>query len=308
MLNLRQLQCAVALSDTGSFQLAAQKLGITPSGLTQSIQRLESHYGCALFTRRRTGVSPTVKGAIIIEGAQAIIQRADAMDREMELANNPKTGQLNIGVDPTLANTLMAPALVQLMNDLPRVSYNVINGHRPALNKLLESREIDFFLSYPMPGDQAHKVESIEFSIPAPVLVGRSEHPLSTRPKRKIHEYFAYPRLGARLPEWYSQWAKKELLREGLDIDPKTDYELYADDLGLMKNIVQRTDALMGLYREDAKLELNAGVLIELNPMNWPERVPVQLITAAERPLAVATEKLVDVIIAAIPSKNADSR
>ena len=137
-------------------------------------------------------------------------------------------------------------------------------------------------------------------------MVGRSGHPLSKHPQRKIHEYFEYPRLGARLPDWYLEWARKELLREGLDIDPAADYLLYADDLGLMKTIVQSTDSLIGLYRDDVKLELDAGVLMELNPINWPERVPVELITTAGRPLAVTTEKLVEVIVAALPPGNID--
>lgn len=305
MLHLRQLQCAIALSECGSFQLAARKLGITPSGLTQSIQRLESHYGSALFTRSRTGVALTPKGAIVIEGAQAIIQRAHAMKREIELASNPETGQLNIGVDPTLVNTLMAPALVHLMKDQPGIKYTVINGHRPVLSKLLESREIDFFLSYPVMSELADGFDSLEFSIPAPILVGRSGHPLCARHHRKIHEYFEYPRLGARLPDWYLEWAMKELHRAGLDIDPSEDYLLYTDDLGLMKAIVQSTDSLIGLYRDDVRLELGAGLLVELNPVNWPKRVPVELITTAGRPLAVTTEKLVEVLVAALPPGSA---
>lgn len=305
MLHLRQLQCALYLAECGSFQLASQRLGITPSGLTQNIQRLESHYGCALFTRSRTGVSPTPKGTLIIDGAQAIIQRADAMEREIELANNPEAGQLNIGVDPTLVTALMAPALVCLMKEMPGIRYTVVNGHRPVLNKLLEARDIDLFLSYPTVEDQGNNTESIEFSIPSPLLVGRSGHPLSTQPQRRIHDYFTYPRLGARLPDWYLEWARKELRREGLDVDPAEDYLLYADDLGLMKAIVQRTDSLIGLYQEDAKLELEAGELMELNPINWPERVPVELVTTAERPLAVTTEMLVNVVIPALPPESA---
>jgi len=302
MLNLRQLQCALVLSECGSFQLAAERLAITPSGLTQSIQRLESYYDCLLFTRNRAGVSLTPAGEIIMEGAQQIVQRAHAMEREINLANNPGTGQLNIGVDPTLVSTLMAPALVCLMKENPGLRYTVIKGHRPVLHKLLETREIDFFLSYPSAGDQAKNIEVIEFFLPPPILVGRSGHPLSTHSERKIHEYFEYPRLGARLPEWYLEWAEKELLREGMDIDPSADYFLYADDLGLMKTIVQRTDSLIGLYRDDVKLELDAGVLVELDPINWPERVPIELVTTAERPLAITTEKLMEVIIAALPA------
>jgi DNA-binding transcriptional LysR family regulator len=223
------------------------------------------------------------------------------MEREIELANYPGAGQLAIGVDPTLVTTLLAPALILLMKEMPGIRYTIINGHRPVLSELLEAREIDLYLSYPTIEEQAHDTESMEFSIPPPILVGRSGHPLSTRPQRRIHEYFEYPRLGARLPDWYLDWAAKELLREELDIDPSTGYLLYADDLGLMKAIVKRTDSLIGLYRDDVRLELEAGVLMELNPINWPEQVPVELITAAGRPLAVSTEKLVETIVATIP-------
>ena len=71
MLNLRQLQCAIALIDHGQFHRAAAAVGITQSGLTQNIQRLEDHYGQALFVRDRQSVSLTQYGEIVIEGARS---------------------------------------------------------------------------------------------------------------------------------------------------------------------------------------------------------------------------------------------
>ena len=115
MLHLRQLQCALALAECGSFQLAADRLGITPSGLTQSIQILESYHDCILFTRSRAGVSLTPKGEIIIEGAQKIIQRAYAMEREINLANNPEAGKYrkNKPPFPCVLNVLKAGSVVK---------------------------------------------------------------------------------------------------------------------------------------------------------------------------------------------------
>ena len=296
MFHLRQLQCAVALAEAGSFGVAAEKLGITPSGLTQSIQRLEQHYDTVLFMRSRTGVSLTPTGEIVINGARQIVQRAASIEREVDLANSLETGVLNIGVDPTLSNAILVPALISLMESYPRFKYCVTNAERKVLSELLDRNEIDLFLSYPARAIRNNRHISFSGSITSPILVCRSGHPLSRRAKRNIAEYFEYPRLGATLPEWYTDWAGSQLESDGLKADPAQGYHLHADDLGLMKSIVQRSDCLMGLYSADAPLELEKGVLVAINPDNWPDKVPIEIVYHDHRQLAHAAQKLVDTI------------
>ena len=296
MFHLRQLQCAVALAEAGSFGVAAEILGITPSGLTQSIQRLEQHYDTVLFLRSRTGVSLTPTGEIVINGARLIVQRAASIEREVDLANNLETGVLNIGVDPSLSNAILVPALLSLMESYPRFKYCVTNAERNVLSGQLDRNEIDLFLSYPSRAIRNNRHNSFSGSIKSPILVCRSGHPLSRRAKRNIAEYFEYPRLGATLPEWYTDWAGLQLESDGLKTDPAQGYHLHADDLGLMKSIVQRSDCLMGLYVADAPLELEKGVLVAINPDNWPDKVPIEIVYHDHRQLAHAAQKLVDTI------------
>ena len=296
MFHLRQLQCAVALAEAGSFGVAAEKLGITPSGLTQSIQRLEQHYDTVLFMRSRSGVSLTPTGEIVINGARQIVQRAASIEREVDLANSLETGVLNIGVDPTLSNAVLVPALISLIDSYPRFKYKVTNGERKVLSDLLERNEIDLFVSYPARAIRNNSIISFTGSITSPILVCRSGHPLARRVKRFIAEYFEYPRLGAVLPEWYTDWAELQLELDGVKDDPAQGYHLHADDIGLMKSIVQRSDFLMGLYREDAPLELEKGILVAINPNNWPDKVPIEIVYHDHRQLAHAAQKLVDTI------------
>ena len=296
MFHLRQLQCAVALAEAGSFGVAAQKLGITPSGLTQSIQRLEQHYDTALFTRSRSGVSLTPTGEIVINGARQIVQRAAAIEREIDLANRLETGVLNVGVDPTLSNAVLVPALISLMNRYPLFKYKVTNAERKVLSELLEKNEIDLFVSYPARVIRNNSFTSFAGSITSPILVCRAGHPLTRSSERNIAEYLEYPRLGATLPEWYTDWAEFQLESDGVKADPAQGYHLHADDLGLMKSIVQRSDCLIGLYSADAPLELEKGVLIAINPKNWPDKVPIEIVYHEHRQLAHAAQKLVDTI------------
>ena len=296
MFHLRQLQCAVALAEAGSFGIAAEKLGITPSGLTQSIQRLEQHYEAVLFIRSRSGVSLTPTGEIVVNGARQIIQRAASIEREVDLANSLETGVLNIGVDPTLSNAILVPALIALMDSYPLFKYRVTSAERKVLSELLDRNEIDLFVSYPARAIKNKRLISFTGSITSPILVCRSGHPLTRRANRSIAEYFEYPRLGAILPEWYTDWAEQQLKSDGVTVDAAQGYHLHADDPGMMKSIVLSSNCLMGLYRADAPLELEKGVLVVINPNNWPDKVPIEIVYHDHRQLAHAAQKLVDTI------------
>ena len=302
MLHPRQLQCALAVAECGSFQLAAKSMGMTPSGMTQSIQRLESHFGVPLFVRNRGNISLTPAGKIAVEGADAILRRAEAIEREIQLANNPESGSLSVGIDPTLANALLASTLTRLLLEQPSMRFSVTNDDRISLLSKLGERDIDLLICYPDTRSTPSAYECIELSITSPIVVGRPGHPVSNLSDRRLHEYLQYPRLGARLPAWYLTWAEYQLAREGSDTAGIEDYFLYSNNLTLMKSVVQRSDALLGLFREDALPELAAGQLIEMNPSEWPASVPVEVIFPSERPLSKPAEALIDALVSDYPS------
>ena len=57
--HLRQL---LALADTANYRKAGERLGISHSVISQTISKLEHHYGVELFDRRRSETLPTVFG------------------------------------------------------------------------------------------------------------------------------------------------------------------------------------------------------------------------------------------------------
>ena len=286
MFHMRQWQCLVAVAETGSFQRAARRLGITPSGLTQSIQRLEHHYGRPLFHRRRSGITLTPAGEIAVEGGRAILRRAEAVGREMELASGPATGHLRVGVDPTLANVVLAPILADFLDRHPALRFSVTSDNRPTLSAMLAGHDIDLLIGYPDPDINLTGFKRIELTLPSPIVVARPGHPVTRFRKRNLSRYLVFPRLGALLPAWYVSWAEYQLAREGKGGAAAQDYYLYCNDVTLMKSVVQRSDALMGLFPEDAAAELASGLLVEVNPADWPTRAPLELLHTDDRALS----------------------
>jgi DNA-binding transcriptional LysR family regulator len=301
MLHLRQYQCALAVAEHGSFQRAAERLGITPSGLTQSIQRLEAHYGAPLFNRGRNGITPTPAGEIAIEGARAILNRAAAVDREIELLGSPGTGHLSIGADPTLSNAVLGPVLTRLMRTAPSLRFSVNSGSRTDLMRGLAERAIDLVLCYPDPTAVHTGQTTVDLMTEAPIVVARPDHPIRRLKERKLYEYFRYPRVGAHLPAWYLAWAEFQMARDGQPTGVNQDYSVFGNDIQMLKTIVRDTDAVMGIFRPDVELELKEGLLVELNPTDWPRQVPMEIVYSSERPLPEPARAVVDALSKAHP-------
>jgi DNA-binding transcriptional LysR family regulator len=70
---LAGLQAFVAAAHFGSISKAAGHLCRTQGAVSRQIQQLESHYGCALFTRSATGLALTKQGEALKEVATQVL-------------------------------------------------------------------------------------------------------------------------------------------------------------------------------------------------------------------------------------------
>lgn len=296
MFKLRQLECAIALADQRHFGTAARSMGITASGLTQSIQRLEEHYGEPLFIRDRKGVVPTQYGEIFLEGARDILEREAAIKREIGLVSSLETGHLRIGCDPLLSNSVMAPALASLLEFYPNVQFSLITGNWDHLEALMLRRDIDIFLSFEQTAQYDFDFEVQKHQIASPVVVCAPKHPLLEKSERNLVDFFDYPLLASSLAQWYLEWAKERLSLEKGSRAPKVDYYLYSDDIMTLKTIAKTSTAMVALLKTDLEQELLAGELIELMPNGWPERVPVVVATRGELAQSVSAKAVVSAL------------
>lgn len=299
MFHLRQLQCALALAKHQHFGRAADEVGITQSGLTQSIARLEGHYGVALFSRERKSVMPTAFGEIVLHGAVQVLERVAAMDREVKLLDNLETGHLVIGVDPMLATSLLAPALAALLKTHPQLRFSVRSGGWSSLATELLSHEIDLFVGF-ADHQTLPQVSTTELKLPAPVVVAAPDHPLMTMRRRSLSDFLTYPLVQGPVAQWYLDWAEGQLGRDKLSMDLLEPYFLHADDTGLLLAIAKQSHALLAAMREDVQGVLDAGELVEIKPPRWPGSVSAVLAWANDAPMAPAAERLVDELVKSV--------
>lgn len=118
---LKQLQYLVTLQDTGHFGRAAESCFVTQSTLSASLRELESLIGVTLVERNRRVVGFTPLGARIAEKARRVLREAEELADMARAAGQPLTGDLRMGVIPTIAPFLLPTMLPRLRGEWPKL-------------------------------------------------------------------------------------------------------------------------------------------------------------------------------------------
>lgn len=96
-LDLRQLECFVAVAEELNFGRAATRLHMTQPPLTRRIHRLERDVGAVLFVRTVRGVELTVPGETLLEQARRILQLGERAIELTRASQSGTTGRLVVG-------------------------------------------------------------------------------------------------------------------------------------------------------------------------------------------------------------------
>jgi LysR family hydrogen peroxide-inducible transcriptional activator len=116
---LKQLQYLVALKNHGHFGRAADACFVTQSTLSAGLRELESLIGVTLVERTRRVVRFTPLGNRIADKAQRILHEAEELADMARAAGKPLSGELRMGVIPTIAPFLLPSLLPRLRRQWP---------------------------------------------------------------------------------------------------------------------------------------------------------------------------------------------
>jgi LysR family hydrogen peroxide-inducible transcriptional activator len=116
---LKQLQYLVALEDHGHFGRAADACAVTQSTLSAGVKELESLIGVTLVERTRRVVRFTPSGRGIAAKARRVLREAEELTDLARAAGKPLSGELRMGVIPTIAPFLLPTLLPRLRRDWP---------------------------------------------------------------------------------------------------------------------------------------------------------------------------------------------
>jgi DNA-binding transcriptional LysR family regulator len=186
-MNVRQLECFVAVVDEGSFTRAARRVGISQPSLSQHIRALEAEVEGPVFNRLPRGVSLTPAGRTLLPEARVAVRAVERGLREARSTVAVAGGELEIATVLSMAVGVL-PRHIGRWHELhPTVAIRLHEfRHRSLLEEAVEQGVADFALG-PVPvrrwDGPLETVGWEEF-----VLVAPSGDPLATRGSVRLEE------------------------------------------------------------------------------------------------------------------------
>lgn len=121
-MTLIQLEYIVSLDNHRHFGQAAEKCFVTQPTLSMQIQKLEEELGIKIFDRTKQPVIPTEIGTGIIAQARNILREAGMIRQLIMDQQDTLSGELRIGIIPTLAPYLLPSLYKSMRHKYPQLN------------------------------------------------------------------------------------------------------------------------------------------------------------------------------------------
>ncbi len=143
-MTITQLEYVIAVDTHGNFLTAAEKCSVSQPALSMQIQKLERELGIRIFDRSRQPVVATEIGVRVIQQAREILKQCS---RLTEVVNEDKkgelTGQLRIGIIPTIAPYVLPLFLVDFMKKHPKINIEIAEITTNQILQQLKNDQLD---------------------------------------------------------------------------------------------------------------------------------------------------------------------
>lgn len=134
----------VQIVEQGSFTAAARKCSVAQPSLSTQIQKLEEELGEPLLLRKPRGVSLTSSGQRVYEQAKKLLRGRDDLVQSFRAREEQRSGEVSLGVIPTIAPFLLGRLLGSFREEFPNVQVHVREARTSELVEMVKEEEVDF--------------------------------------------------------------------------------------------------------------------------------------------------------------------
>lgn len=151
-LDLELLGTLLAIAETGSFSMAAQRIGRSQSAVSMQMQKLEAEIGLPLLERGPRKVTTTAAGRDLLAYAHRLLRISD--EARAHLTRPEERGAVRLGVPEDYVTALLPPILERFGREFPRVTVGLSCASTQELTKSVARGALDLaivtrFAEYP---------------------------------------------------------------------------------------------------------------------------------------------------------------
>jgi DNA-binding transcriptional LysR family regulator len=119
---LRQMEVFRAVMLTGSINAAAKMLYVSQPAVSKLVSHTETTLGLRLFERTKGRLIPTAEAQALFREVEQVYQAALSVDQFARALALGPASLLRVSCSPSLATSIVAPAIVELKRQLPGLS------------------------------------------------------------------------------------------------------------------------------------------------------------------------------------------
>ncbi len=147
MIDLRDLECLVALARHRHFGRAAQDCGLSQPAFSVRIRNLEERLNSLIVRRGNRFRQFTPEGETAVAHARAVLARVESLEQETRASQGTLSGSLVIGVIPT-ALAQAARASIRLKRRHPDIMTRIIAASSLAIQQGIDDGKFDAGITY----------------------------------------------------------------------------------------------------------------------------------------------------------------
>ena len=261
-MRLEQLQAFLAVTETGSFQKAAQRCGVTQSAISRQIQALEADLGAPLF-HRTAQAKLTISGDLLLPRAKKICQEWQNAAQDVAQLVAGKQPELCVAAIHSICSHQLPPVLQQFCRDYPDVQLRVTALGSDRSLKVLKDGLVDLaivmnnrFLTM-----SPEMVVRVLYEEPIKVLIAAG-HPLAAHAAIPWSELTQYPQVVFKDGYGMQRIVQEQFERRGATL--KAALELNTPDA--FRGIVRQGE-LVALLPETALIEAYIDPTLAVRPL-----------------------------------------
>ncbi|CAN7661328.1 LysR family transcriptional regulator [Caballeronia sp. LjRoot34] len=266
-----------AVAEGGTFVRAAEALGLSPSGVSRAISRLEKQVGVRLLDRTTRSQTLTDEGRRLYE---AIGPHLMGIEEAASAASGSATlvqGKLRVNVDPFFSRTVLAVRIPELLRRHPDLSLELIM--RADVGDLVADG-FDLAVRFGPPPEGrlvARKLlDTRILTVASPEYVKRRGRPATPHDVMHHERILFYNPVTARPFEW-------EFHRRRKSVTLPVEGRLLVSDVGTMLGACMSGAGIAQVMEIGIEKLIQDGLLVDLLP-DWPdEQFPLYALYPSRR-------------------------
>jgi DNA-binding transcriptional LysR family regulator len=263
-MNIKHLEHLLALADTGSFSRAAEKLFITQSALSRSIQSLEDDLGGKVLDRigKRNELTPL--GQDVVARARHIVRDAAELRHSAQLLQRGGKGSVSVGLGSGPGALLTIPlmcAAAAPSAGTPGMRVSITRGPTELQIQQLRSRQLDAMVV-----DMRRVTPATDLNIESlgdirAGFIVHAAHPLAAKRSVSFEDITQYPVASTPLSDEVVRLLVDQF---GVQANPSAMVTLLCEDVASLLATVAQTQAIYLGIVAAARAGLQDGSLVEL--------------------------------------------